>query len=157
MPDLDFLKYPEIGGQSRDLRKAQYYSGEQNFWNLNNHDIPTRPGAYVLLARGTRFQYPIGKNPVYYIGQSTNLKQRLVRHLRYAKQARDNRQRLLYRPRIEYAANFGTHYCYIRTWQGLGSKSLEDVLMAYFAEKHRSFPIANGAGSWARVAKIFAD
>lgn len=147
MADLDFVK----NLQNEDLRITEHFSEVQQFWDLKDHDIPRCPGAYILLARGTRFRYPRGTNTVYYIGQSSNLRRRLREHVKYAIEAADDRKLPLYWPRYEYAAKFGTHYCFIRTWQNLNPRGLEEILMAHFAEKHRGFPVANGAGSWNRI------
>ena len=152
MAVLDFVK----DDHGNDLRGTEYFSGPHDFWNLKNDDIPAMSGAYILLARGTRFRYPIGSSPVYYIGQSTNLHRRLRTHLRYAEAARvnENRRSTRYWPRYEYAATLGTHYCYVRTWSPLKPRALDEILMAHFATKYRSFPVANGAGSWSRVDKF---
>ena len=147
MADLDFVR----DLQDADLTGTEWFSGLQRFWELNHHDIPKAPGVYLLQARGTRFPYPLGTNSVYYIGQSKNLRSRLLGHLRYALEARDDRQRTVYRPRHEYAAAFGTHYYYVYTWKGLTPKALEEALLARFAEKHRSFPVANSSGAWRRI------
>jgi hypothetical protein len=133
-------------------------SNLKDFWECDQHDIPATPGAYLLIARGdTHFHYPLGQSPVFYIGQSKNLRTRLLTHLKYAKQAREDRVENLYWPRYEYAAIFGGRYCFVRTWQGLGPRSLEELIMARFAKKYRSFPIANGSGSWNRVNKIISE
>ena len=151
MADLDFVK----NDHGNDLRGTQWFSGLYYFWDLRDHDIPAKAGAYILLARGKRFQYPIGRNPVYYIGQSTNLRRRLHTHLRRAEdvKSRENRQSIREWPRYEYAASFGTHYCYIRTWGRLEPGALEEILMGHFLMRHRSFPVANSAGSWSRIDK----
>ena len=94
---------------------------------------------------------------MFYIGQSANLRRRLRDHLKFATEAKYDRQYLLYWPRYEYCAAFGTHYCYVRTWQGLKPKALEDVVMANFAKKHGSFPVANSAGSWNRIQHILGS
>ena len=134
------------------------HSGLADFWDLKNHDIPTLPGAYILIANGSNhFRYPIGRSPIYYIGQSKNIRRRLHEHHKYSNQAKHNRQLSLYWPRYEYSAEFGGRYCYIRTWQGLTAKALEDILLARFAKKYRSFPVANGAGAWSRVSKIIGE
>lgn len=147
MADLDFI----TDLQDADLRGTEWFSGRCSFWALNDHDIPATPGAYVLQARGTRFRYPRGTNSVYYIGQSGNLRRRLRAHFRRALEARDNRQWSVYWPRYEYAAAFGTHYCYVHTWKGLTPRALEELLLARFAEKHRGFPVANSSGAWRRI------
>jgi hypothetical protein len=53
---------------------------------------------------------------------------------------------LLIEPRHEYGGAFGGRYCFIRTWQGVRRKALEDVVLARFALRYRAFPVANGAG-----------
>ena len=136
MADLDFV----VNLQGEDLRGTEYLSRKQDFWNLRNHDIPPTPGAYIFLAHGTRLRYPRGTNSVYYIGQSKTLRQRLRTHLTYAEQARDDRQGPLYYQRYEYAAAFGTHYCYVHTWSGLTPRALEEHLLARFSEKAPQLP-----------------
>jgi len=124
------------------------------FWDFHDHDVPSVPGVYVLASKGgTHFPYPGGNSPIFYIGQSTSLLLRLRNHLMYARQAKENRRIPLYWPRYEYAAKFGARYCYIRTWQGLKPKALEDIVLARFAKRYLSFPIANGSGAWSRIAK----
>ena len=152
MADLDFV----TDLQDFDLRDTDYFSGVLPFWKLKKHDLPQSAGAYILLARGTRFLYPSGTSPVYYIGQSRNLRHRLHTHIKYASEAQDNRQLPLYWPRYEYAAKYGMGYCYVQTWKGLTPRALEENLLAKFARKHRAFPVANGAGSWNRINSSYS-
>jgi hypothetical protein len=134
------------------------HSGLMDFWKLQEHEIPSSPGAYILIAQGnSHFSYPIGSSPVYYIGQSKNLRSRLREHFKYATQAKHNRQLPLYWPRYEFAAAYGGRYCYMRALQGLSPKVLEEILLAKFAKKHRSFPIANGSGTWKRVGELIEN
>lgn len=130
------------------------HSELRDFWKVKDHDVPSGPGAYILVAKGhSHFSYPRGNSPIFYIGQSSNLHSRLYEHLKYATQARNDRKRQLYWPRYEFAAIYGGRYCYLRTWQGLTPKALEEIILARFANKYRSFPIANGSGSWNRIVK----
>jgi len=130
----------------------------RDFWRLDEHDIPSKPGVYLLVARGdVRFPYPNGRSPIFYIGQSCSLRRRLREHLKWAKIARDSREEWLYWPRYEYAAAFGGRYCFVKTWQGFKPKALEDKVMALFARKYYSFPAANAAGAWRRVHKEFSE
>jgi len=123
-----------------------------DFWQLRGHDVPALPGVYVLAAKANvRYRYPAGSSPIFYIGQAKSLKRRLLTHLSYSEQASGERRIPLYWPRYEYAAQHGGRYCYIRTWQGLSPKVLEDIVLARFAKRFRAFPIANGAGAWNRV------
>ncbi len=127
----------------------------KDFWKLNNHDIPSSPGVYVLITRGDiHFHYPLGKSPVFYIGQSKNLRSRLYSHLKLAKEARDNRKEYLYWPRYEFTAVYAGRYCFIQTWQGMTARALEEEVLARFARKYHSFPIANGQGSWNRINRV---
>ena len=131
-----------------------------DFWSLRNHDIPDKPGAYILVARpGARFDYPSGRSPVFYIGQAGNLRSRLYQHLKWSKRADDNKNpvRWPYWPRSEYGAAFGGRYAYLRTWQNFTPKSLEDLLLAKFALIYRSFPVANGQGSWNRISQVLDE
>ncbi len=76
-----------------DFIKDFEHSGLLDFWKINDHEIPALPGAYILVARGdSHFAYPRGNSPIYYIGQSKNLRSRLRDHLKYASQAKDDRQ-----------------------------------------------------------------
>jgi hypothetical protein len=129
-----------------------------DFWRMDTHEIPASPGAYILASSGeVHFTYPAGNSPIFYIGQSSSLLRRLQEHRRYATQAKEDRRLLLYYPRYEYAAKFGARYCYINTWQGLTPKALEELVLAKFAKRYLSFPVANGAGSWSRIASELAS
>jgi hypothetical protein len=139
-----------------DFIKDLEHSSLKDFWKISEHDdIPSKPGAYILVARGgSHFPYPRGKSPVFYIGQSSNLRKRLTEHLKYATQAKSDRKLNLYWPRYEFAAAYGGRYCYLITQQDISPKELEDLLLAKFAKKHFSFPIANGSGSWRRIEQV---
>lgn len=129
----------------------------QNFWRLRDHQIPTTAGAYILIAApGTTFTYPSGESSVFYIGMASYLRARLRQHLKYAEQARSDRQNWLYWARYEYAAAFGGRYAWVPTWPGMGSRNLEYLLMALFAKKYHSFPVANGAGAWKKIESVFS-
>ena len=134
-----------------------HLSPTYNLWTVHMAQVPTLPGAYILLATsGTKFLYPKGSSPVFYVGQAANLQRRLLTHRRHSLNAKSDRKLLLYYPRYEYAAVFGCRFAFIRTWQGLSAKALEELVLAHFAERFRSFPIANGTGSWNRIVQIFA-
>lgn len=140
MKDLRFLKdFGTIAVLVRD------------YWKMKNHDIPSSPGVYILIAKpDISFQYPRGKSPIYYIGKAANLRRRLYEHLKHSIEAKKDRkhEHHKYWPRYEYAASFGGRYTFIHTWQGITPKNLEDKILSQFADRYRSFPVANGAGSW---------
>lgn len=123
----------------------------RDYWKLKDHEIPYRPGVYILIARlGVLFQYPRGKSPIFYIGKAESLNKRLNEHLKHSKEARRDRMDIKnkYWRRYEYAASFGGLYTFIHTWQGMTAKNLERKIICQFADYYRSFPVANSAGSW---------
>jgi hypothetical protein len=132
-----------------------------NFWKLKEHHVPSSPGVYLLVAKpSVHFSYPAGRSPIFYIGQARSLRQRLNRHLVHSTEVRQNRRipsAKLYWPRYEYAGVFGGRYCFIRTWQGVTPKSLENLVLARFAKRYHTFPVANSAGAWDRVDEEFAN
>ncbi len=135
-----------------DFLSDSRVSQPRDFWSLDQDVIPQTGGVYILIAGpGLVFQYPHGRSAVFYIGMARNLRSRLRQHLTYAVQARSDRRLSLYWPRYEYAARFAGRYAFIKTWQGMSPRALEDEVLARFAARFRSFPVANGAGSWWRV------
>jgi len=91
---------------------------------------------------------------VFYIGQASNLRRRLLRHARYVEEARNCRRRLLYWPRCEYGARFGARYTFRRTTGKQTPRDLEEQLLAMFAQLHLSWPVANGAGAWGSLQSL---
>jgi len=147
MARFDFLK--NIKGK---------VSKTKDFWKVEEHDIPATPGVYVLIAKnGVRFTYPKGKSPIYYIGQTNSLKRRLCGYLRWHTEAHNEKRSVfpLYEARHEYGGKFGGRYCYIKTWSGQSPKGLEDIVLARFAKRYRTFPVANSAAAWNRIKKEF--
>lgn len=127
----------------------------RDFWRLDEHDIPERPGAYILLARpGFTFMYPRRNSSIFYIGQARNVQQRLRLHLLFGREARDHRKETLYWPRYEWAAAFGARYTVILCRPRERSKRLEEDLLAMFAEHYRAWPIANGVGGWSSLLTL---
>jgi hypothetical protein len=117
--------------------------------------VSTGSGAYLLLAGpGTKFVYPAGQSPVFYIGQATGLHGRLNRHRQEIQGVRNRRRHCIYTPLLEYGSAFGTRFSYVVAAPKQRPKDLEDELMARFAERYHSLPVANGAGAWARLRKI---
>jgi len=119
-------------------------------WNEDN--VPEHSGVYILMAKdGQMFQYPNGKSTIFYIGQATNLYRRLREHKKYSLEAKQNRKIGLYWPRYEFAAKFGALFTYVLTKQGESPRGLEQKILHKFALMYRSFPIANGVGSWGKI------
>jgi hypothetical protein len=120
-------------------------------------DVPKKtPGAYVLVAEsGTLFRYPGGESSVFYIGQASRLRRRLLTHRKNILLAKaEDRLLSVYRPVAEYGAAFGAHYVFIPAQPGGIPEDMEIDLMARFAQQYRSLPIANSAGSWKRIRNL---
>lgn len=125
--------------------------------SVDLRDVPQQPGAYILMgASGFSFPYPGGASPVFYLGRTKNLRTRMSTHRRWIRRAKLARQLSVYRPRHEFGAAFGAHFSLVLA-SGFTPQQLEDLLMANFAQKFRSLPTANGAGSWKRIRKILAS
>ncbi len=143
MPTLPFLDAALISSPVRDLG------------DVLDHEVPPLRGAYVLLADPHfTFPYPSWRSAVFYIGQSSNLRRRLLTHARFIKEARSDRRRTLYPPMYEYGASFGARYALLRTRGVQAPRNLEEHLLAMFAEHYLSWPVANGIGGWASLRSL---
>ena len=124
----------------------------RSLWTIARHDVSEESGVYILLSEdGTVFPYPGGLSPVFYIGRSKNLRNRLLTHHRYAKDARDVRHYDKYPQVCEYAAAFGCRYSFIECLSWDTPDELEFDIMARFGEAFRTLPVACGSGSWEPV------
>jgi hypothetical protein len=114
---------------------------------------------YLLIARrGFRFSYPVGKSPIDYIGQTTSLRKRIVKeHYKHHKHVRDNCRLddYLYEARHEYGGAHGGRYCFIQAWHGISPEELEKLVIRAFMQCYHAPPVANGAGVWGWIRKIF--
>jgi hypothetical protein len=146
------MRRPTLGFLHETCGETSWVAPKRSFWEILDHseEIPDEPGVYVLFSDQS-FPYPIGRSPVFYIGQSDDLRFRLLTHVKLALEARDDRKLTLYYPRYEYAARYGRWYAWARTWQGLSPEVMEARAMARFAARYRSFPITNAAGAWSQV------
>ena len=119
---------------------------------MDRHDVPEKGGVYVLLTGdGTAFPYPGGQSRVFYIGQSSNLRRRLQRHLRAIDEIHGERRHTLYYRIYEYAARFGCRYVCIPSLRRETPKGLEADVMACFGKRFRSWPVANNVGAWTYI------
>ena len=125
----------------------------RDLWTMDRHDVPEKGGVYVLLTSdGTAFPYPGGSSRVFYIGQSSNLRRRLQRHLRAIHEIHGERRHTLYYRSSEYAAQFGCRYVCIPRLPRETPKSLEEDVLGLFGTRFRSWPVANSAGAWAHLS-----
>jgi hypothetical protein len=120
-------------------------------------DAPKKtPGAYIFLAgSGVTFRYPNGESSVFYIGQATRLRRRLLTHRKNILEVK-TRELSVYGPVREYGAAFGAQYCFIRADERYNPRQLEDLLMARFARIYRGLPVANSAAGWKRIRGIIS-
>ncbi len=109
-------------------------------------EVPEHSGAYVLgSSDGVDFVYPWGVSPVFYIGQSKNLRKRIEEHIRYTKQAMEGHDEYFWWPRYQYAAAYGLSVVWYSTRGKQNPNVLEAELVEHFYEMYGSIPIANGA------------
>lgn len=149
---LSFLKGSK---QSHGFREN---SGPDMVFDLMDIDaleeVPEVPGVYIIVAAdNTKFQYPLGKSPVMYIGMSKNLYTRLNNHAKNTKKIAaelDNYKRMNCQcnPRYHYFREFGAKvYVFTRRGQQ-NSKCQESIYIGKFYEKYLALPVSNGARSF---------
>ena len=108
--------------------------------------IPEDGGVYVLGTTSTPLVYPWGTSPVYYIGQSGDLRKRLTGHRAAAVDARSfGRYWESWRPRYQYAAALGADCVWFTASNhDTTPEALEAVLINEFYWLVGSTPAANG-------------
>ena len=112
---------------------------------IDENDLPTTSGAYVLgSSDGTNFVYPWGSSPIFYIGQSNNLKKRLLTHKKHILSAIENHDELYWWPRYQYAASFGAKLAWYSVRGTQNPNKLEADLITSFYDMYGSIPVANG-------------
>ncbi len=112
--------------------------------NSNYSSIPEKAASYVLgTSDGTKFTYPWGESPVFYIGQASNLRTRLIQHGKLTLNALENHNEYWW-PRYQYAAAFGCDVAWYTTRGLQNPNRLEADLINAFYESYGSIPVANG-------------
>jgi hypothetical protein len=108
--------------------------------------VPDSAGAYILGASdGTKFIYPWGNSPVFYIGQSIRLSKRVLTHIKYIQLAMDNHDDY-WRPRYQYGASYGVTVAWYRVRGLQNPNRLEADLVNSFYDVYGSIPVSNS--SW---------
>lgn len=108
-------------------------------------NIPITAGAYVLgSTNGQQLIYPWGSSPIFYIGQSNNLYNRLKDHKNAIIRAMDNHEELNWWPRYQYGAAFGATVAWYSVKGSQNPNSLESNLITNFYQTYGSIPAANG-------------
>lgn len=139
-------------GNMRDFHlrfyKNRWPDGIQDLLKNNLDDfLYEKPGAYVLgTSDGTMLTYPWGKSPVYYIGKTESLWDRLAEHKKWIKKAIEDHEEDKWEPRYQYGAAFGTTFAWYTIRGTQDSGVLEAELINRFYEMFGSTPVANG--SW---------
>lgn len=131
-------------------RRPEYF----DLFKTPPEDLPAN-GAYVLLAsRATApFTYPLGRSPIYYIGQTGLDTSRLASHQLAAQVARDEYRESGYfalrrHPRYNYAARFGALVCWYPTTRSRSPARIEADLIDDFYLEFGDIPVANGQWPW---------
>lgn len=110
--------------------------------------IDEKPGAYVIVSQGQYFPYPGGESKVMYIGESDNLRRRLIDHYNEYKKVCGKQYSQSCPSRYYYMESFGAKvYCFY-TRGGQTSKNLESDLIEYFTNRYGAIPVGNGARSF---------
>ena len=121
---------------------------------LDEHKAPEKPGVYIMLSDKTEYTYPRsekqGTSQVFYIGQSSNLRNRLKVHKRYCIEKEDNPDPKYpyYFPRYEYGAYHGCNVCWATYATKDKAKKVERDLLIKFADSFGAKPVANGQSAW---------
>ena len=106
-------------------------------------DLPSSVGgAYVIGTAGTMLTYPWGTSPIFYIGSSTDLNQRLRGHRKSMLEARNDWYVYWY-SRHQYGAAFGAHVAWYSKKGLEAPKSLESKLIEAFYFTFGAIPSAN--------------
>jgi hypothetical protein len=126
----------------------------QDLLQADPAQVPPMPGAYILFARDAEFIYPAGKSSVFYIGQTDRLDRRLRQHRNKTREAKHDRQRVLYPLLSEYGAAFEGQFTFILAKDPLHPLTIELLLFTFFASQFRGLPVANSAVSKKKMQEI---
>jgi hypothetical protein len=115
-----------------------------------------RPGVYVLFtADGYAYRYPRGESPIFYIGMSELLCDRVDTHRQRVNTVLRRTANGIEWPRYEYAAAHGCKVAAFPMSDALNFDcgDLEDDVVALFAGVYGAPPVANGAASRDKVLR----
>ena len=119
---------------------------------LIESDYAATAGCYVLGSKdGTDFVYPWGRSPVFYIGTSSKLRQRLKAHRKWIRRARDEHQSRHFLSLHQYGASFGTDVAIYRRVKNESIAKFESLLITDFYNIYGAIPVANGA--WPKLMR----
>jgi len=116
-----------------------------NLLQMDEDKLPKTSGVYILgSSDGTNFIYPWGSSPIFYIGQSKNLKKRLLTHKKHISAAIENHDDLYWWPRYQYGASFGASLAWYSVRGTQNPNKLEADLITSFYDTYGSIPVSNG-------------
>lgn len=136
----------------RDFHLRFALGSERTRWNDGLIDLlgdegeedllPVTAGAYVIGTAETMLTYPWGTSPVFYIGKSTNLRQRLIGHRKSMLSAREDHEQS-YWPRYQYGAAMGAHVAWYSRHGPQNPQNIEAELIEAFYYTFGAIPTAN--------------
>ena len=103
---------------------------------------PETAGAYVIGTAETMLTYPWGTSPIFYIGKSTNLRQRLIGHRKSMLSAREDHEQSFW-PRHQYGAALGAHVAWYSRHGPQNPQNIEAKLIEAFYYTFGAIPSAN--------------
>jgi hypothetical protein len=110
----------------------------------NLDEIPEEPGAFVLGTNdGTKFIYPWGSSPIFYIGQAANLRKRLLLQRNSAAQAAQDWSAKSWWPKYQYSAAFSGDCAWYCARGSQQASAVAANLLMDFREQYGAIPVAN--------------
>lgn len=139
----------ETGMRDYDLRfyckSKRWHDGLVNIIESSCEKIPEKPGSYIIGASdNTKFIYPWGASPIYYIGKADNLNKRINDHYKYILRAIEDHEETNWWPRYQYGASFGAKVAWYTVRGKQNPNKLESDIITEFYNTYGSIPIANG-------------
>jgi len=105
---------------------------------------PDASGAYVIGAnRGMVFPYPWGYSPVFWIGESRDLRRRFAEHRKMTMAARKDRGENSWWPRYQYGASYGATVAWYTVKGAQFPNRLQYDLLVAFYGQYGAIPLGN--------------
>ncbi|GEM_PF-2276973 len=105
---------------------------------------PDYPGAYVIGAnQGTMFTYPWGQSPVFWIGESRDLRKSFAEYRRHAFSAQSDKGEQTWWPLYQYGASFGATVAWYAVVGAQFPNRIQYDLMNAFYGLYGTIPLGN--------------
>ncbi|WP_300671501.1 hypothetical protein [Desulfoluna sp.] len=105
---------------------------------------PAASGAYVIGAgQGTMFTYPWGQSPIFWIGESRDLRKSFAEYRRLTRLSMDDRAETTWWPQYQYGASYGATVAWYAVVGAQFPNRLQYDLMAAFYGLYGSMPLGN--------------